>query len=143
MFNLMRNRAKLIEYLQSQKYVKLAYLFGSSAKGAREKLSDVDIGILLDDKLTKKEMFDVELKLMSEIGAILKTDKVDLVIMNDAPTTINYEIIKANRPIYMRDKTKKIDFECKVMSDYLDRRYYDRRYYANFLKKVAKRGLAF
>lgn len=139
----MRNRAKLIKYLQSQKDVRLAYLFGSSAKGVRGKLSDVDIGVLVDESLNKDKVFELQLKLISDLTSILRTDKIDLVIMNDAPTSLNYEIIKAKSYILVRNESGRVEFECRVMSEYLDRRYYDKRHAELFLKKVAKKGLSF
>ena len=131
----------VVEYLSKQERVKLAYLFGSVAEGKEGKLSDVDIAVFLDESLSKKERFNLQLKLMSEMSSILKTDKVDLIVMNDAPLSLNYEIIKANHPLLVRDKGEKIDFEHGILSRYLDRRYYEKRWAAEFLKKVAERGI--
>jgi len=109
---------KVVEYLSKQERVKLAYLFGSVAEGKEGKLSDIDLAVFLDESLSKKERFDLQLKLMSEMSSILKTDKVDLIVMNDAPLSLNYEIIKANHPLLVRDKGKKIDFEHGILSRY-------------------------
>jgi len=131
----------VVEYLSKQERVKLAYLFGSVAEGKEGKLSDIDLAVFLDESLSKKERFNLQLKLMSEMSSILKTDKVDLIVMNDAPLSLNYEIIKANHPLLVRDKGEKIDFEHGILSRYLDRRYYEKRWAAEFLKKVAERGI--
>jgi predicted nucleotidyltransferase len=131
----------VVEFLSKQDRVKLAYLFGSVAEGTEGKLSDVDLAVFLDESLSKKERFKLQLKLMSKMTSILKTDKVDLVIMNDAPISLNYEIIKANHPLLVRNEGKKIDFEHGILSRYLDRRYYEKRWAAEFLKKVAERGI--
>jgi len=132
---------KVADFLSKHERVKLAYLFGSVAEGKEGKLSDIDLAVFLDESLSKKERFDIQLKLMSEMSSILKTDKVDLIVMNDAPLSLNYEIIKANHPLLVRDKGKKIDFEHGILSRYLDRRYYEKRWAAEFLKKVAERGI--
>jgi len=132
---------RVVEFLNKQKRVKLAYLFGSVAEGKEGKLSDVDLAVFLDESLSKLERFNLQLKLISELTSILKTDRIDLVIMNDAPLTLNYEIIKANHPLLVRDKGQKIDFEHRILSCYLDRRYYDKRWTAEFLKNVAERGI--
>ncbi len=138
---LIPGKNKLVEFLSKQEHVKFAYLFGSAARGEVGKLSDVDMAVLLDDSLNKKERFDLQLKLISDITAILKTDGVDLVVMNDAPLSLNYEIIKANYPVFVRDRGEKIDFEHGVLSGYLDRRYYEKRAASEFLKKVAEEGI--
>ncbi len=109
---------KLMDFLSKQDNVKLAYLFGSAASGKAGKLSDIDIAVMLDESLGKKEGFDLQLRLISDISSILKTDKIDLVVINDAPLSLKFEIIK-----------------------YLDRRYYEKRAASEFLKKVAARGI--
>jgi len=131
----------VVEILSEQERVKLAYLFGSAAEGKEGKLSDVDLAVYLDESLSKKEMFNLQLKLISELTSILKTDKVDLAIMNDASISLNYEIIKANHPLLVRDEGERIDFEHGILSRYLDRRFYEKRWTAEFLRKVAERGI--
>ena len=128
-------------FLDTQKRVKLAYLFGSIAKGKSGKLSDVDLAVFLDESLSKKEQFNLRLKLLSGMTSVLKTDRIDLVIMNDATLSLNYEIIKSNHPLLVRDKGLKIDIEHGILSRYLDRRYYDKRWSAEFLKRVAEKGI--
>ncbi len=132
---------KLIDFLSKQEHVRLVYLFGSVAKGKAGKLSDVDIAVLLDESLDKKQRFDLQLELISDISELLKTDKIDLVVINEAPLSLKFEIIKANCPLFVRDGMEKIDFEQMVMSRYLDRRYYEKRASSEFLKKVAVKGI--
>ncbi len=132
---------KLTEFFSKQTHVRLAYLYGSAAKGKAGKLSDVDIAVLFDDSLSKKERFKLQLKLIGDMAALLKTDKVDLVDINEAPLSLKFEIIKANCPVFVMDRMAKIDFEQEVMSRYLDRRYYEKRAASEFLKKVATRGI--
>jgi predicted nucleotidyltransferase len=132
---------RVVEFLSKQEHVKLAYLFGSVAAGKEGKLSDVDLAVFLDESLSKKERFNLQLKLIGELTSILKKDRIDLVIMNDAPLSLNYEIIKANHPLLVRDEGEKIDFEHGILSRYLDRRYYEKRWAAEFLKNVAERGI--
>jgi len=132
---------KLVQFLNKQEYVKLAYLYGSAAKGNRGKLSDVDLAVFLDESLNKKERFSRQLDLISDLTGILKTDNVDLVIMNDAPLSLKYEIIKANNPLLVRNNSEKIGLEHAILSEYLDRRYYEKRWTADFLKKVAEKGI--
>jgi len=120
-----RNR-DLLKILEGQKYIKLTYLFGSVANGKEGKLSDVDIAVLLDDSLSKKERFDLQLKLIGDLSAILKTNNLDLIIMNDAPLSLRYEIIKANFQLFIRNKAEKVDFELKILTAYLDSREHQR-----------------
>jgi predicted nucleotidyltransferase len=126
------------EFLQKQAHVKLAYLFGSVALQKAGKLSDIDIGIFLDESLEKKDKFKIKLKLISDLENILKNNRIDLVIMNDASISLNFEIIKANYPLFIQDKNLKVDLEQYIISRYLDRQYYDKRWADSLIKKTAE-----
>ncbi len=132
---------QLIELFEPQKFIKLVYLFGSVSRGKEGKLSDIDLGILLDNSLNKRRVFDLQLELIGKITTILKTHHLDLIIMNDAPLSLNFEIIKANYPIYVRNETERIDFEHYILSRYLDRRYYEVRSMNEFFKNVIDQGI--
>ena len=131
---------RVVEFLSTQERVKLAYLFGSVAEGKEGKLSDVDIAVFLDESLSKKEKFSLQLKLISELTGILKTDKVDLTVMNNAPLLLNYNIIKHGK-IFKDDLETKIRVESGILSDYLDMKYYIDRHTDLAIKRIAKRGL--
>lgn len=134
---------KIEEFFNARPCVELAYLFGSMANEKSGKLSDVDIGVYLNDALTKEERDEKMLSIISEIISLLKTDKVDVVVMNDALVSINYEIIKCNAPIFVRDEGKRIDIEQRILSRYLDRRYHEKMASAIFLKKVMEEGITY
>lgn len=134
----MKYEKEVKEFLQKQAHVKLAYLFGSVALQKAGKLSDIDIGIFLDESLEKKDKFKIKLKLISDLENILKNNRIDLVIMNDASISLNFEIIKANYPLFIQDKNLKVDLEQYIISRYLDRQYYDRRWADSLIKKTAE-----
>lgn len=123
--------------------VEIAYLFGSMVNEKSGKLSDVDIGVYFNDALTKEEREEEMLSVISEIISLLKTDKVDVVVMNDAPVSLNYEIIKYNAPIFVRDEGKRVDVEQTILSRYLDRRYYEKMASDIFLRKVMEEGITY
>ena len=132
---------ELTEYLRSQDSVILAYLFGSTVRGDTGRLSDVDIGVMLDEKLSKKDRFELELKLISEIATLIKKNKIDLVILNEAPLLLSYNIIK-NGIILKSDETERVKFETKILSIYLDEKYYIKRHTEETLKRIAEVGFA-
>lgn len=133
----MKYEKEVKQFLQKQDHIKLAYLFGSAAQKRTGKLSDVDLAIFLDESLDMEEKFNLELRLISDLGDIVKK-RLDLVVMNDAPVSLNFEIIKANYPLLIRDKNLKVDLEHYIMSRYLDRQYYDRRWANNLIKRIAE-----
>jgi predicted nucleotidyltransferase len=132
--------SRLAEFFKSREYVELAYLFGSTAEDNRGPLSDIDIGVYLSSKLTKGEKIDRRLELTAELEGFLKTDRIDLVVMNDASPVINFEIIKPNIPLFIRDEDLKHEIEQKVMSRYLDRKYHEDLLNRAFLERIEEKG---
>lgn len=84
-------KKELTEYFSSKDRVILAYLFGSTVRGDAGRLSDVDIGILVDEKMPKKERFDMELIIMGEISSLIRKNKIDLIVLNEAPLLLAYK----------------------------------------------------
>lgn len=128
-------------FIEGLERVRVAYLFGSYAKGKVGPLSDVDIAVLLDGRLDKQERFDLRLRLINGISSILKTDKLDVVVMNNAPLLLNYNIISQGRILDSKDEVERVMFETHILSRYLDRRYYDERHVKMGMKRMAERGI--
>ncbi|MCL4474993.1 MAG: nucleotidyltransferase domain-containing protein [Nitrospirae bacterium] len=120
--------------------VKVAYLFGSEAKGESGPLSDIDVAVFIDKRVDKSGRFDTRLRLSNELSAIMGK-RVDLVVLNDMPVQLSFEVIKYGELLYCSDKAAKIDIETEILSKYLDRRYYDKRHAELALEKIASRGL--
>jgi len=81
------------------------YLFGSYADGRAHRESDVDIGVVMSRDIlpTRKERFEASLRLGTMLGEALSVDRVDLVVLNDAPPLIGRRIVTDGRRIYCRD----------------------------------------
>jgi len=129
----------LIDNLKGYPVV-FAYLFGSQAKDQSTTLSDVDIAIFIDRTMPKSERFDIRLRLSNNLSAITKRT-VDLIVMNDIPIQLAYEIIKHGKVLLCKDRDAMIDVEVEILSKYLDRRYYDKRRAKSILKKIETGGL--
>ena len=132
----------LEEFFKHLEYVGLAYIFGSMARADNGMLSDIDIAVYLKNGLSNQEQNQKRLELISGLTTLLKSNKVDLVIMNRAPPVLNFEVIKVNMPVYVRDRDFKLDVEQKIMSRYLDRKHHEDFLNRSFLKRVAEKGLS-
>ena len=132
---------ELIDYFSSKDSIMLAYLFGSTVRGDTGSLSDVDIAVLVDEKISKKDRFDLELKLISEISTLIKKNKIDLVVLNEAPLLLSYNIIK-NGIVLKSSETERVNFETKILSMYMDEKYYIKRHTEETLKRIAGAGFA-
>ena len=132
--------SRLGDFFKSQVDVELAYLFGSTAEGTEGPLSDIDVGVYLSNNLTPEQKIEKRLKLTSELVGFLKTNNIDLIIMNNASPIINFEIIKPNTPLFIKDKDFKLGVEQRIMSIYLDRKYHEELLNRGFLDRFKRRG---
>jgi len=132
---------ELTEYFSSKDSIILAYLFGSTVRGDTGRLSDVDIAVMLDEKLSKKDRFELELKSISEIATLIKKNKIDLVVLNEAPLLLAYNIVK-NGIILKSNEIERVNFETKILSMYMDEKYYIKRHTEETLKRIAEVGFA-
>lgn len=94
-----------------------AYLFGSVAAGVDEPLSDLDIAVLL------KPGADFErsgIKIEASLCRCLPGSEVDLVVLNEAPPSLSYRILRDGIVIYIMDEKTKENFEVRTIMRYLD-----------------------
>ncbi len=110
----------VIAKIAKDKDVVALYAFGSLADGNLKPLSDLDFGILLSDSLDKQERFKKSIDLIDTFNETLKTDEVDMVILNDDPLRFAYHILKTGKLLHCRDQNQLIDFAEKTIKLYLD-----------------------
>lgn len=119
----MRQQSKLLKKVRpifaAEKNVKLAYLFGSRVSGDIGPLSDYDFAVYFE-QTDKKKIFNAKLHLLNKLTNLLKTDKVDLVVLNnlDKPE-LKFNIIKTGELIF-ESEPYKVLIEPKIMNEYFD-----------------------
>jgi len=110
---------KLRPYFKDKKNVLLVILFGSFGTPDETTLSDIDIAVLLEDKIALMD----ELKLSADLSIILKRDDVDLVLLRNAPVNIAHKALSTGRIIYKGDHLKVADFVEETLNAYRDYGY--------------------
>lgn len=105
----------LVEYFSGTAQVLLAYLFGSQADGTAADQSDYDIALLVCSP-----SLELWARLSHEIGAILGTERVDLVFLNQAPVELAYAVIAQGHLLYERSVAERVEFEARVLGLYTD-----------------------
>ena len=111
------NQAK--EIFRSEKKVVLAYFFGSHQNGQSGPLSDYDLAIYLQEK-DKNQRYRIKFQLEGKLSKALKTDKIDLVVMNDTDNPeLSFNILKNGELIYQQEPYK-IIVEPKILNRYFD-----------------------
>ena len=102
--------------------VKMVYLFGSQVSQKTGPLSDYDFAFYLEEK-DKKKLFDLKLDLISSLSRILKTDNIDVVILNEVESPeLKYNIIKEGKLIYEIEPYRLL-VEPRILNDYFDFHY--------------------
>ncbi|MBI3592560.1 MAG: nucleotidyltransferase domain-containing protein [Nitrospirae bacterium] len=115
----MTDHKKLNSVFKSYPEIKLVYLFGSRAVCKESLLSDYDFAVYLDTK-DKNRMYEIKFELFDKVSRLLKTDKIDIVILNltEAPE-LKYLIIKEGKLIFER-KPFKVIVEPHILNEYFD-----------------------
>ena len=104
------------EFLAGEPAVQFAYLFGSWARGNPGPLSDLDLAVFIDQR---RNSFKFRLLLMDKLARALRSEHFDLIILNDAPVVLQYEIISTGK-VLKEHRPRRVVFEATVLRDFLD-----------------------
>jgi predicted nucleotidyltransferase len=102
--------------LEKRPNLLFAYVYGSFVMA--DKVRDIDIAVYL--KQIPSTPLHVELELETELGNIIKNYLVDVRILNNAPLSFRYNVIKSGKPIVVVDDDARTDFEEATLSNYFD-----------------------
>lgn len=114
---------RLRQTVASLPEVRLAVLFGSTARGKAGPRSDVDIGVLLDSD-TPESRSRVEY----EIGRAVSGREVDVVFLKKASPLLRFEIAKDGVLLFQREDHLWTSFKEKAMVDWWDWAPYSRMF---------------
>lgn len=112
---------KLREYFSTRTEIKVAYIFGSKVSKRENRLSDIDIAILINEALLKVVYpYGYKARILTDLMKLLKTNKVDLVILNQAPPLLRHRVIYYGRLIYSCAESDRINLEVRTINEYND-----------------------
>jgi uncharacterized protein len=97
--------------------VLLAYLFGSAAAGTNGPLSDIDIAVLVDRDAS---VYEIPGLLQDDLCRRLKTDRLDLISLTEAPPPLAYRVVRDGQCVLCRDRKVRESFETRAIMRYLD-----------------------
>jgi len=100
--------------------VLVAYLFGSHARGKPTPVSDVDFAVLLSETVPRESYLDYRIALTQELSRIVRSDEVQVVILNQAPPLLAYKVIVEGRPLLCREELARLRFRTDATRRYLD-----------------------
>ena len=131
--------AAIAPLLDARPEVLTAHLFGSVVTGRTRKDSDVDIAVLVSDKVMKRNPFKYRLALMAELMRVLQRDDVDLIILNEAPPLLAHRVLSRGKLISERSPSARVAFQVRTVNRYVDTQPM-RDLYMAYLKKHAREG---
>lgn len=111
----------LEEILLDKEEIVASYLYGSVIYS--NFYEDIDVGLLVSDLFKPKLMYEAIIagELEKKLKDILKISKsVDVRILNDRPLRFLFSILKNSKIICSRDDLKRVQFEARIMKEYLD-----------------------
>jgi uncharacterized protein len=132
-------RRAVVRFLRSRTEVQAAYIFGSVASGTQRPDSDVDIGVLVSDKIMRRDPFRYRLKLMADLMSVLGRDDVDLILLNQASPLLAHRVLSKGKLILERSASARVAFQVRAVNRYLDTQPMRNTYLA-YLKKQAREG---
>lgn len=106
--------------------VKIVYVFGSQASGYSREMSDIDIGIVLEDfERYRNNSMEPYLKMYDVFTDIFSGFKeVDIVLLQFASSSLQFNALKEGVAVYCKDKRKELDYREQVFKEYCDFEYY-------------------
>jgi predicted nucleotidyltransferase len=97
-----------------------AMLIGSQARGTPGPLSDVDIAVWHEPGLDPAGRLQLQLKLARLASETLRTNEVDIIMLNQAPPLLRHRAIRDRKLLVERDPVARVRLDARALLDYLD-----------------------
>ena len=110
------------------------YLFGPYSRGKMHHLSDIDIGVLLDQN-NKEFQKAKRKKYMNDLPRILRKD-IHLVFLNSGSEELMKQIYSKGKCILSNDAAKLARYNMVMMARIADYGYYRNKMQSGFIRKV-------
>ena len=101
--------------------VRVAYLFGSHARGEANQLSDVDVALLAPD-IVPLERLDLRLRAIGRLSTAARIPDFDLdvIVLDESPLTLTGRVIRDGIVIYSVDEPLRADYESRTFREFVD-----------------------
>jgi uncharacterized protein len=100
--------------------IQAAYVFGSVATGRTRPDSDIDVAVLVHERLRPHERLKFRLQLVAGLSSALRRSDVDVVILNESSTLLAHRVLSQGILVYERSATERVRFQVRTASLYLD-----------------------
>lgn len=133
---------EIVSFAESNRLL-LIYFFGSRTKEEDITFkSDYDFAFLLDVIIRDSSNSNYfKGSLIAQMERTFKISPIDIVILNNAPPILSYEIIKTGSLIYNKKDEIRTEFEAKAIRNYLDYKYYSERFNSIYIDSLRVNGV--
>jgi predicted nucleotidyltransferase len=97
-----------------------AYCFGSHARDEAAAHSDLDLAVYIDRERLPPSPFGYAAGLISDLMAGLGLDRLDVVVLNDAPPLLYHRVLRDGERLLSRDLAATTTREGRALSRYCD-----------------------
>ena len=104
-------------YLETRSDVLFAYLFGGLSKGEPKPLSDVDIAVYLSENA---ECIQAKSEIIENLVDILRTDEIDVIILNQTSLSLSMNVLKNNRLLVDKKPFLRHTYQSLIFRKYFD-----------------------
>ncbi len=120
--DLERVSEKLVVFFRNRPEVSAACVFGSLARGTAGPLSDVDVAVLIDEAAAQRADtgWGYQASLLADLMACLRSNKVDLVVLNEATPFLAHRVLRDARFVLVRDGLALTRLRFRTLQQYLD-----------------------
>src|SRR2546427_4725895 len=123
--DLFEKQAQLQSLFQTSP-VDAAYAQGTAAgRKLAGSYSDLDVALLLLNRVQANEFFDYQVYFVSELSKTLETQGLDVVILNQASLLQRAQVIRTWNVLYQRDQKRRVAWATRTMMEYLEFQKYD------------------
>ncbi len=119
-----------LKVLSEDNHVIFAYLFGGLAEGKVNPLSDIDIAVYLKDT---NNLAEYKLTLFDKLTDALRTNELDLVILNTAPISLTGRVLQKKEILVDKNPFQRHLYESVTLRKFFDFKikeemFFSRRY---------------
>lgn len=112
--------ARLASALEARDEVLEAYLFGSRARRQAQPRSDVDVAVYIDEGRARDGDWGYRAQLATELMGALRTNDVDVVVLNRAPILLYHRVLRDGVRLFSRDLRATTTRAGQALSRYFD-----------------------
>jgi predicted nucleotidyltransferase len=101
--------------------VRLAFLFGSRARGQGRADSDFDVAVLVD--APQADDGSALRALLARLGREVSSVHLDVVVLNEAPVLLRHRVLRDGAVLFERDPEERPRFARRTLREYQDGAY--------------------